>query len=515
MGVMTRIVSAFFIISIFSVSFAGQRNMDVKRKRYIPKVKKFIVHKKKANSFSRASHSLNSKKQKFSVKSSVVSDFKAQMNNDPEVLFVEEDIIMNAAFEPGDDGTDEDPYYQYQWHYNGVNGIDMAATWDITKGKSNVVIAVLDTGVTNHSDFQGRFLPGADLVSDNDFSNDGDGRDSDPSDPGDWIESGDVCYQGNFSSSSWHGTHVAGTIAANSGNGVGATGINFNSKILPVRVLGKCGGYLSDIADGVRWAVGESVNGLPINQNPAHVINLSLGGFGSCGPTMQSAIDVARAKGAVVVVAAGNDGNNLDINSYTPANCQGVITVGAGTKSGSMAYYSNYGEAVDVTAPGGDSWGKVVSLSNSGTTTPNSDDVKGMSGTSMAAPHVAGVASLIFSVNPDLYPAQVEAIIKESSRAFSCSGGCGDGWLNALEAVILAQDTIPDPDFVGNEPVKAPSAPAPVILETQDSGGGMCGSVDMSGGNGAGGPGGGFPASILIGLVMGFLSLRPSKSRKA
>ncbi|MCP4913253.1 MAG: S8 family serine peptidase [Oligoflexia bacterium] len=503
MGVKTGIVCA--LISISLSAMAGQRDFtrdNFKQfKKFSPKKKKFIVHKKKKTS-------------KFIVSKSNEAFFKGQMNDDPDVVFVEEDIFMTKAFEPGDDGTTEDPYYQYQWHYFGTNGINLPATWDITKGKSNIVVAVLDTGITNHADFGGRLLPGADLVTDLDFSNDGNGRDSDASDPGDWVEAGDVCYQGSFVPSSWHGTHVAGTIGANGGNGVGATGVNFNSKILPVRVLGKCGGYLSDIADGVLWAVGEQVSGLPVNQNPADVINLSLGGFGSCGPTMQNAIDVARSKGAVVVVAAGNDGQNLDINQYTPANCSGVITVGAGTKNGQMSFYSNYGDAIDVTAPGGDSWGKVVSLSNTGSRGPVADDAEGMSGTSMAAPHVAGVASLILSVNPDLYPAQVEAIIKETSDAFSCSGGCGSGWLNALEAVILAQDTIPDPNFQGTEPIKAPSGPEPVILESSDSGGGMCGSVDLNGGNGSGGPGGGFPASILAGLLLAFLGTRTTRKAK-
>ncbi|CAM9745930.1 unnamed protein product [Chrysoparadoxa australica] len=257
---------------------------------------------------------------------------------------IEEDIILQAVKEPGDDGV-EDSFYQSQWHYfDRDGGIELPGAWDVTTGDPDVVVAIVDTGITNHTDLQGKILQGADLISDPAMANDGSGRDTDASDTGDWITFGDSCYSGRNTDSSWHGTHVAGTVAANSGNGKGVAGVAWNVKILPVRVLGKCGGYLSDIADGIRWAAGGAVAGLPINQNKADVINLSLGGFGSCGPTVQSAIDFANSQGSVVVVAAGNDTQNLNFNAYVPATCRGVITVGAGNRNAFKSFYSNYGD---------------------------------------------------------------------------------------------------------------------------------------------------------------------------
>ena len=197
----------------------------------------------------------------------------------PEIEYAEPDRILRPQLTPND------PQYANQWHYFGAYGIDAPAAWDITTGSTDIVVAVIDTGILNHADLTGRTLPGYDFVSDVPTANDGNGRDADPSDPGDWITSAENVIRGLCGlrriDSSWHGTHVAGTIGAASNNGFGVAGINWVSKILPVRVLGKCGGYTSDILDGMRWAAGLAVTGVPTNPNPAKVLNLSLGGSGA------------------------------------------------------------------------------------------------------------------------------------------------------------------------------------------------------------------------------------------
>jgi serine protease len=239
------------------------------------------------------------------------------------------------------------------------------------------------------------------------------------------------------SNSSWHGTHVAGTIAALTNNGSGVAGVAFGAKIVPVRVLGKCGGYTSDIADGIVWASGGTVSGVPNIAARAQVINMSLGGGGACDTTTQNAINGARSRGTVVVVAAGNEAQNASNSS--PANCSGVITVAATNRSGGRASYSNYGTIVDVAAPGGDSGAAILSTLNAGTKAPGADSYAGYMGTSMATPHVAGVVALMLAKNAALTPDDVEARLKSSARAFpaSCSG-CGAGIVNASAAVDAA-----------------------------------------------------------------------------
>ncbi|MEE7566353.1 S8 family serine peptidase, partial [Xanthomonas sp. Kuri4-3] len=181
------------------------------------------------------------------------------------------------------------------------------------------------------------------------------------------------------------GTHVAGTIAAVTNNAVGVAGTAYNAKIVPVRVLGRCGGYTSDIADAIVWASGGSVSGVPANANPAEVINMSLGGSGTCSTTYQNAINGAVSRGTTVVVAAGNSATN--VSSSVPANCANVIAVAATTSAGAKASFSNYGTGIDVSAPGQG----ILSTLNSGTTTPGNASYASYNGTSMAAPHVAGV----------------------------------------------------------------------------------------------------------------------------
>ncbi|HEX8785206.1 MAG TPA: S8 family serine peptidase, partial [Telluria sp.] len=237
--------------------------------------------------------------------------------------------------------------------------------------------------------------------------------------------------------SSWHGTHVAGTIAALTNNALGVAGVAYGAKIVPARVLGKCGGYTSDIADAIVWASGGTVSGVPANANPARVISMSLGGTGACDTTTQNAINSARSRNTVVVVAAGNESQNASNSS--PANCSGTIVVAATNKSGGRASYSNYGTIVTLAAPGGDTGAGILSTLNAGTKTPGADSYASYMGTSMATPHVSAVVALMLAKNPNLTPDDVAARLKSSARAFpaSCSG-CGAGILDASAAIDAA-----------------------------------------------------------------------------
>ena len=356
---------------------------------------------------------------------------------DPNVEYVEVDQIMRATLTPNDTRFSE------QWGFGTSNAsINVRPAWDKATG-TGVVVAVIDTGITNHADLNANILPGYDFISDAAMARDGGGRDSNPNDEGDWY--GDNECQAGYpgSNSSWHGTHVAGTVAAVTNNSTGVAGTAFNAKVVPVRVLGKCGGYTSDIADAIVWASGGTVSGVPANANPAEVINMSLGGGGSCSTTYQNAINGAVGRGTTVVVAAGN--SNTNVSSAVPANCPNVVAVAATTSAGARASFSNYGTGIDISAPGQ----SILSTLNSGTTTPGSASYASYNGTSMAAPHVAGVVALMQSVAPSpLSPAQVESIIKSTARPLpgACSGGCGAGIIDADAAVTAAiNGTTPNP----------------------------------------------------------------------
>lgn len=357
---------------------------------------------------------------------------------DPAVEYVEPDVKMFPTWTPSDG------YWDYQWHYHRSKvGIDAPTAWDTTRGRG-VTVAILDTGITNHPDLNKNVVPGYDMISDAWAAGDGNGRDSDPRDEGDWINAG-ACGNRYFQASSWHGTHVAGTVAASANDG-GVVGVAPEAKILPVRVLGKCGGYTSDIADGIIWAAGGQVWGASRNQNPAQVINMSLGGTSNtCPYTYQRAINAANSNGATVVVAAGNDSRNAW--NTTPANCSGVLTVGATDRYGAQSYYSNYGRVVDVSAPGGDTSYRghgVLSTVNSGRTSIARPAYSYYQGTSMATPHVAGVAALVKSANPRLSAADVANVIRNSTKPMPgrCWGGaCGTGLVDAGKAVQKAKNT--------------------------------------------------------------------------
>lgn len=358
-----------------------------------------------------------------------------EIKGSADIEYVEPDLLMLPLYTPND------PRYNEQWHYyENVGGIALPEAWDITQG-ANTVVAVVDSGYLPHQDLLPNLLPGYDLIRDSSIANDGNGRDSNARDPGDYAPD---C---GASQSSWHGTHVAGTIAAVGNNGVGVTGVAFRARILPVRVLGKCGGYLSDIADGIAWASGASVTGVPVNTQPAQVINLSLGGPSStCPRTLQAAIDTARQRGASVVVAAGNE--SQDSSRASPANCNGVISVAATTRTGSLAPFSNFGPKVDIAAPGT----SVLSTYNQGRFTPGGDSYTSESGTSMSAPHVSGVAALLYAVKPGITPNEVETILKATARPFpnSCYQ-CGAGILDAAAAVAEASKSSQVPADSGVE----------------------------------------------------------------
>ena len=358
---------------------------------------------------------------------------------DPTVEYAEPDRLLQAMFTPND------PRYSEQWHYfEATGGLRVNLAWDKSTG-TGVNVAVIDTGYRPHADLAGQFVGGYDFITDTAIAADGNGRDSDASDPGDSVIAGQCGAGQPARSSSWHGTHVAGTIAAVANNGVGVAGVAYNAKIVPVRVLGKCGGYTSDIADAIIWSSGGAVTGVPANANPARVINMSLGGSGACGATTQRAINTARSRGTVVIVAAGN--SNTDASTATPANCAGVVTVAATNRAGGRAFYSNYGAVVDVAAPGGETriaGNGILSTLNAGATTPGADNYAFYQGTSMAAPHVAGVAALMLAKNGALTPDDVESRLKSSARAFpaTCTS-CGAGIVDANAAVDAATATVP------------------------------------------------------------------------
>jgi serine protease len=385
----------------------------------------------------------------------------------PDVLYAQPNYIYRIQ-----DTTPNDTRYGEQWHYfkNGPKaantapgGIGLPIAWDKTRGSASVVVAVIDTGILpNHPDIVGspNLLHGYDMVSDPFMANDGDGRDSDPTDPGDAINTGE-CGGGwppSPQPNSWHGTHVAGTIGVgNTNNGLGVAGVNWNVKVLPVRVLGKCGGTTADIADAIRWAAGLPVPGVPNNPTKANVINMSLGGEGACSndPVEQSAINDAVAQGVTVVVAAGNSAQ--DASQFTPASCNNVIAVAASDYHGNLVTrYSNFGSAVKIMAPGGD-----IQSYDHGNGNP--DGVLSMvspadgtyayyNGTSMASPHVAGVAALLLSCEPTLTPAQVLARLQSTALPRSsaqCPNGCGAGLLNAA---VLVASCIPPPSVTLNPP---------------------------------------------------------------
>ena len=358
--------------------------------------------------------------------------------------------------------TANDPRYGDQWYLPASGpGIGIEQAWSLTTGAPDLVIAVIDTGRLDHPDLTDRLVKGYDFVFRTRDSKDGDGWDADETDLGDWSDVADPMYSCStstgFQPSSWHGTHISGIIGASTNNGIGVAGINQRSRIQHLRVLGTCGGRTSDEATAIRWAAGLPVPGVPNNPTPARVINLSLGSASACEAIEQDAINAATSAGAVVVVAAGNSGQNLATTNFAPASCDNVITVTAVRSDGTRASYANYGPPVDIAAPGGPTG--ILSTMNAGS---RSIDLSAAGwtygykqGTSMSTPIVTGVVSLMLSVNPRLDSTQVEAILKQTARPFaggasSCSSAvgdvvyCGAGLVDAAAAVALAASTSSD-----------------------------------------------------------------------
>ncbi|KCZ49741.1 hypothetical protein HY17_01200 [Hyphomonas sp. CY54-11-8] len=353
--------------------------------------------------------------------------------------------------------TPNDPLWDLQWDMKprgsgegqslGGAGFQEFWTRQGIEGSSDVVVAVVDTGLQmTHPDIaaSANIAPGWDMVSDPRMGNDGDGRDSDPNDPG------DLCNPAvPGSADSFHGTHVAGTIgAAASNNGAGVAGGAWNVKIVPVRALGKCGGRLSDINDAIRWAAGlipaEGEDGSEVwNDNPADIINLSIGLFEYCPASLQDAIDSVTDRGAVVVSAAGNA--RIDTAYYAPGGCDNVISVAAGNALGEITAYSNFGDGVDILAPGGemarddDNDSRPDGILSTKASTDCYDPVTGEAvqdcyyayeqGTSMAAPHVSAALALLKARTPD---ATSDELVSELLAAtdprtdLQCAGLCSD-----------------------------------------------------------------------------------------
>lgn len=369
--------------------------------------------------------------------------FMAQLKAQPGVS----DVYIDQKVYPM--APPNDPYWGQMWDLkNGRGGLNTEPLRGVVTG-AGVTVAVIDTGITDHPDLRANILPGYDMISYSSVARDGNGRDNDPTDEGDWMEATDSCnpYQ-RFISSSWHGTHVAGEIAAIENNNQGVLGVASRAKVVPVRVLGHCGGYTSDIVDGMLWAAGIHVNGVPDNPNPAKVLNMSLGGSGQCDADTQAAIRRINNLGATIVVAAGNE--NRNVSNSNPANCDGVISIAANGPDGSRAYYSNYGAGIDVMAAGGDQSSStqdgIVSTVNTGTRQRVAAGYGWMQGTSMATPHVAGVVAMMYQINPNLTYNEVLNILRRTVKAnTTCNLGCGAGIVDANAAVTETRNRLPQP----------------------------------------------------------------------
>jgi serine protease len=422
------------------------------------------------------------------------AELVARLQADPDVEYAEIDERVRRAAPPND------PLYGPQnggatpvvgqWYLRtpatgAVSSINAEQAWDLTVGLPSVVVAVLDTGVRrDHPEFTGgKLLAGYDFVSEDapgafDTANDGNGRDNDPSDPGDWVTQMEVdgVFQGQgcvADVSSWHGTQTAALVGANTNNSVGMAGVGRNVSVLPVRVLGKCGGFTSDVIAAMYWAAGlaipsgQDLGTAPPNPTPAKVLNMSLGSSATtCSRGYQDAINAVVAAGASVVASAGNEG--LAVGQ--PANCIGAVGVGGLRHVGSKVGYSDVGLQISISAPAGNCVNEsgeclfpIITATNAGTTGPASNTYSNGTnfsvGTSFSAPQVAGVAALMLSRNPALTPEQVRLTLMSSARPFPTEGGiptcqpptstpqdecncttdtCGAGMLDASAAVAAA-----------------------------------------------------------------------------
>jgi len=361
----------------------------------------------------------------------------ARLRADPQVIYAEPDQRRYINSLPND------PLYPEQWYLqNGSttpSAIDAETAWEVTTGTTGVVVADIDTGVRfDHPDLLraaagdgGRLLPGYDFISDPLVGNNGHGRSPDASDPGDWVTMADTntsefkgCTVGD---SSWHGTRVAGILGAITDNATGVAGLTWNSWILPVRALGKCGGSDSDIEAAMLWAAGIHVDGVPDNPYPAKIENLSIGAPGSCPASYQDVIDQVTGLGVLVVVSAGNDGGPV----AAPANCAGVAGIAGLRQAGTKVGYSNLGREIALAAPAGNCGTAVAGAAclysldttyNLGATTPTTngytDQTSTNLGTSFSAPIVSGIAALMLAVNGNLRSSELIKRLQEGSQPF-------------------------------------------------------------------------------------------------
>jgi serine protease len=398
----------------------------------------------------------------------------------PGVRFASPDIQLQRTAVPAPNDGDYAVNQASYMHTGAYASLRMQDVWEQTRGSSNVVIAVLDSGVLfENPELKGRLLPGYDFVSRvtpptgtqesgtvvDSGSNDGNGRDPDPSDPGDAPPPGFNCPDGS-TTSSWHGTTVASVAAAQSNNGQFLAGMDWNAKVLPVRVSGRCGiATSSDIVDAFYWATGSGRVDptIGVNPNPANVINLSFatdtplfGGGCAANDMVALAIADARARNVSVVISAGNNSGG---DVQYPANCAGTIAAGAAEQDGQLANYSAKGAGTGFTtlhAPGNSS-GLYVGASNTGGSTPNANGSTAFlfAGTSFSAPMVAGAISLLKAVRPSLTPSQIDTLLRNSARPYPANASnstnlvgtrldctptsCGVGLLNVLGAVQAAR----------------------------------------------------------------------------
>jgi serine protease len=358
----------------------------------------------------------------------------ARLAADPEVDYAVPDERRRPLSVPNDPlyagGAGVSPAAG-QWYLRApdavrVSAINAVGAWNWTVGSAAIVVAVLDTGVRfEHPDLTQVLLPGYDFVADLGDARDGNGRDADASDPGDWSTAGQCGAGEPAAASSWHGTKMAGLVGAQTDNGIGMASVGRGVRVQPVRVLGPCGGYDSDIIAGMLWAGG--LTSVPVaNPTPARVINLSLGSAGACSAAYRDAVSRLVAAGVVVVAAAGNE-EGLAVG--TPANCPGVIAVAAVRHAGSKVGFSSIGPEVAISAPGGNCVNltgecvyPILTTSNAGTQGPGASTYTTGAdysvGTSFATPLVAGVAALMLSANPTLTPAQLRSRLQATARAF-------------------------------------------------------------------------------------------------
>ncbi len=464
-------------------------------------------------------HVLGARTQSLQAQGISAADLAQRLAAQPDVEWAEPVRRMHIrAVVPND------PYYLTpptgttpvagQWYLRAsdntfVSAANAVGAWALTPGTAPITVAVLDTGVRfDHPDLAAKLYPGYDFISRTSTAADGDGADADATDPGDWNNANECgASDPGSNSSSWHGTQTAGLVGAATDNGAGMASMGRNVMVLPVRVLGKCGGYDDDIIAGMRWAAGLSSSPV-VNSHPAKVINMSLGSTGKCDAASgnQKYVQVFNelaAAGVTVVVAAGND-EGLAVG--LPADCPGALAVGALRHTGTKVGFSNVGPEVAISAPGGNcvnSTGTclypILTTTNSGATTASTNTYSNGSnysvGTSFSAPLVAGAVGLMLSMDPTLTPTAIRNALRATARPFPTTGAasgvtacrapssavqdecycttgtCGAGMLDAAAAVAaVVPAVVQAPAAVATAAAATPTAGDTVTVASNGSG---------------------------------------------